>query len=69
MKTMQDKEENLDLKTDSLVSSAETPDGLTNWNATTDNNENKELQWKTEMSDANRQNFGKLYNACNGKCQ
>ena len=25
------------------------------------------MQWKTKMSDTNRQNFDKLYNACNGK--
>ena len=66
VKTMQDEKKNFDLKTDSLVSSAKT-DRLRNWKATTDNNENKELQWKTEMSDTNRQNFDKLYNACNGK--
>ena len=63
---MQDEEENFDLKIDSLVSSAET-DGLGNWKATTDYNENKGLQWKTEMSDTNRQNFDKLYNASTGK--
>ena len=64
MKTIQDEEQNFDLKIDSLVSSAETFDGLRNWKATTENNENKRLQWKTEMSDINRQNFDKLYNAC-----
>ena len=67
VKTMQDKEEYFDLKIDSLVSSAETLDGLRNWKATIDNNENKGLQWKAEMSDTNRENLGKLYNACNGK--
>ena len=54
VKTMQDEEENFDLKIDSLVSSAETLDGLKNWKATTDNHENKGLQWKTEMSGTNR---------------
>ena len=67
VKTMQDEEENFHLKIDSLVSSAETLDGLRNWKATTDNNENKGLQWKTEVSDTNRQNFKKLYHARNGK--
>ena len=54
VKTMLDEEENFDLKIDSLVSSAETLDGLKNWKATTDNHENKGLQWKTEMSGTNR---------------
>ena len=42
-------------------------DGLRNWKATTDNNENKGLQWKTEISGTNRENFVKQYNVCNGK--
>ena len=67
MKTVQDEEENFDLKIDSLVSCAKTLDGLRNWKATIDNNENKGLQWKTEISDTKRRNFDKLYNACNGK--
>ena len=67
MKTIQEEEDNFDLKIDSLVSSAKTLDGLRNWNATTDNNKNKGLQWKTEMSDTNKQSFDKLYNACNSK--
>ena len=69
---MQDnKEENFNLKIDSLVSSAETLDRLRNWKATTDNNENKGLLWKTEMSDT-KQTDRTLTNyimLAMGKCQ
>ena len=44
VKTMQGKEENFDLNIDSLVSRAETLDGLRNRKVTTNNNENKGLQ-------------------------
>ena len=69
VKTMQDKEENFDLKMDSLVSRAETLDGLRNWKATTNNNENKGLQWKTEMSYTTDRTLTNYVMLAMGKCQ
>ena len=69
VKTMQDKEENFDLKMDSLVSRVETLDGLRNWKATTNNNENKGLQWKTEMSYTTDRTLTNYIMLAMGKCQ
>ena len=60
MRATKEKEIDFNEKIDDFVASAEALDELRDWKETKEEHEDKELQWKTETSEVNKENFNGL---------